>query len=76
MKGLFPFLQEFFFGPKKLTCTSYDSCEGLRAPYCYGGHCARHCLTWCQCLENQDKATRAINQRENVEVLDQKYGNF
>lgn len=44
MKGLFPWLHEFFFGPQ---CKS-DFCSSLPSAACGCGLCAQHHWLYCQ----------------------------
>lgn len=42
MKGLFPFLRELFFGPKKPEC-AVNYCYGRPDARCRANQCADHC---------------------------------
>lgn len=75
MKGLFPFIRQIFFGTKKPECP-IGYCKNSPALFCYSGTCAYHCSFQCRCLDNQDRAIRAINKKENVQTVEQDFGAF
>ena len=49
MKGLFPFLRELFFGPKKRRCLEYEYCDKPPLNDCVSICCAEHCRRACKC---------------------------
>lgn len=65
MKGLFPFLRELFFGPKKPKCRKWEYCEQFPLEDCVSGNCRDHCATYCKC-----EATRRPSKKRARQLAD------